>query len=244
MSRSVDDLIAATRAEAAAEPFPVDLPVYERAGRDPTEPVLYAGNLDARVCVMGRDLGKDEVAAGQPLIGAGGRLVRMGLLRAARKTPRTDDRALEAALDLAMLTNTVPFKPPGNKAYSEAVKARFRPMVAALLVEHWQGDRILTLGNEAFEWFAPYAEPGAAEALWAREDRYTLDLPVVLRSGEVEKAATLCPLPHPSPLNQRYYGLFPGMLGARLAAAHLLEEASRGGPRRVSGAFADPDRSP
>ena len=226
MSRSVDELIAATRDEAAAAPFPVDLPVYERAGRAPTEPVLYAGNMGARVCVMGRDLGKDEVAAGQPLIGAGGRLVRMGLLRAAHQTPRTDDRALGAALELAMLTNTVPFKPPGNKAYSEAVKERFRPMVVALLVECWRGDRILTLGNEAFEWFAPYAEPGEAKALWAAEDRYNRELPVVLRSGEVEKAAIVCPLPHPSPLNQRYYGLFPGMLGARLAAA---AEAGRHG---------------
>ena len=34
------------------------------------------------MCVFARDLGKDEVAAGQPLIGAGGRLVRAGLYQA------------------------------------------------------------------------------------------------------------------------------------------------------------------
>ena len=38
--------------------------------------------LEAPVCVFARDLGKDEVAAGEPLIGAGGRLVRAGLYEA------------------------------------------------------------------------------------------------------------------------------------------------------------------
>jgi hypothetical protein len=74
---SITELIAATRREAEAADFPIDEPVYRRAGRDPKEPILFAGSLDSPVCFMGRDLGKDEVAAGQPLIGAAGRLVRL-----------------------------------------------------------------------------------------------------------------------------------------------------------------------
>ena len=91
---------------------------------------------------------------------------------------------------MALLTNTVPYKPPGNKAYAEcgqgAVPARSSPSC-------WRstggGDRVLTLGTEAFQWFAPYAEPGAADAFWAREDRYEADLPCVLTAEVGGKAS-------------------------------------------------------
>lgn len=220
--RTIDDLIADVRREAARAEFPVDRPVYEKAKKDPLDPVLFAGSLDAPVCVFGRDLGKDEVAHGQPLIGAGGKLVRQGLLRAfAKGEPDRSDEWLEAALEFALLTNTVPYKPPGNKAYPGRVKERFRPFIAELLVDFWAGDRIICLGTEAFDWFAQYAGADAAEAFWKREDRYDADLPCLLRSdrdGKVRtKPVTLAPLPHPSPLNQRWYGQFPTMLDARLA---------------------------
>ena len=58
-------------------------------------------------------------------------------------------------LDRVLLTNTVPFKPPGNKAYSTAVKERFRPFLAELLVTAiGVGTIVITLGNEAFQWFS------------------------------------------------------------------------------------------
>lgn len=220
---TLDRLIADVRAEADRSPFPVDSPVYEKAGKDPLDPVLCAGNLEAPVCIFARDLGRDEVAAGQPLIGAGGRLVRLGLLRSAGLTPDPADPRLERALGLALLTNTVPYKPPGNKAYPEAVKARFRPFLARLLVDHCAEDRVICLGTEAFQWFAGYAEPGAAAAFWAREDRYEAELPCVMRSGDRSKPVRLAPLPHPSPLNQRWYSLFPALLDARLAAARAAQ---------------------
>ena len=214
----IESLIAAVRQEAARSEFPVDRPVYEKAGKDPLDPVLFAGSLDAPVCVFGRDLGKDEVARGEPLVGAGGKLVRQGLLRAFG----AEDDPLEDALKFAILTNTVPYKPPGNKAYPERVKSRFRPFVAELLTSFWKGDRVICLGTEAFDWFAPYAEPGAAEAFWKRDDRYEADLPCIVQAVHngktVRKAIVLSPLPHPSPLNARWYGLFPSLLDARLAA--------------------------
>lgn len=222
--RTIAELIEAVREEAGRAEFPVDRPVYEKAEKDPLAPVLFAGSLDAPVCVFGRDLGKDEVAAGQPLIGAGGRLVRSAIYEWKHGTPPPNsDRQLASVLESVLLTNTVPYKPPGNKAYPERVKERFRPFVAELLTVHWKGDRIFSLGTEAFRWFAPYADPAAMEALWATEDRY--------ESGELEcelttevggrtrkKAIRLCPLPHPSPLNQRWYGVFPSLILGRLAA--------------------------
>jgi uracil-DNA glycosylase len=116
----------------------------------------------------------------------------------------------------------VPYKPPGNKAYSEAVKERFRPFVAELLTVHWKGTFIITLGTEAFRWFARYAEPGVADDFWLREDRYEASLGATLTSGDdkstSKKSVTIAPLPHPSPLNQRWYGQFPGLLLRRLEA--------------------------
>jgi uracil-DNA glycosylase len=217
---TLDPLIEAVQREAQRADFPVDIAVYERAGKDPTRPILCAGSLDARVCVFGRDLGKDEVAQGQPMVGAAGRLVRQGLCRAFDAEPDPQDRRLDAALRFALLSNTVPYKPPGNKAYSEAVKTRFRPFIAELLTVHWQGDRVICLGTEAFQWFARYAEPDAAESFWARPDRYEAELPCTLAASvngrETRKPIILTPLPHPSPLNQRWYKQFPDLLARRL----------------------------
>ncbi len=222
--RSFEDLVAAVRIEAESSPFPIDEPVYQSNGfESPTEPVLCAGSLEAPLAVLGRDLGKDEVAARQPLIGAGGRLVREGVHRARIGPPpsKAQDKTLEAVLDHVLLTNTVPYKPPGNKAYPERVKARFRPFVAELLAVHSRASAVITLGTEAFKWFAPYAEPGAMDAFWEREDRYeaTLDVEIKLDGpdGPVAKGLRVLPLPHPSPLNQRWYAQFPGLLDKRMA---------------------------
>ena len=114
----------------------------------------------------------------------------------------------------------MPYKPPGNKAYPGRVKERFRPLILELLVDHWKGDRVLTLGTEAFQWFASYAKPGAAEEFWKREDRYEAELACTLEHetdrGPQRKSIRLGPLPHPSPLNQRWYAQFPALLEMRL----------------------------
>jgi uracil-DNA glycosylase len=223
---SVPDLIAAVRREADEADFPIDEPVYRRAGRDPKDPILFAGSLEAPVCFVGRDLGKDEVAAGQPLIGAAGRLVRIGILSAwggrdiAESRP-AKDLPLQDALEHALLTNTVPYKPPGNKAYAESVRRRFRPFLEKLLSHHWKGHHLITLGTEAFQWFEPYCEAaefrsrGKTEARF--ESAFRCRLPLDDGDQRQAKEITVFPLPHPSPLNQRWYGKFPEMLADRLA---------------------------
>ncbi len=219
--RTLDQLIVAVQHEAERADFPVDRPVYERAGKDPNRPILCAGALGAPVCECARDLGKDEVAVGEPLIGAGGRLVRVGVYEAFHGAPPpSSDRRVEAALKHVLLTTTVPYKPPSNKAYATSVKERFRPFLAELLAVLWKGKRVITLGTEAFQWFAPYGDAETFEAFWDREDRYESDIACVLAAespdGMVHKPLTLSPLPHPSPLNQRWYKLFPKLLARRL----------------------------
>jgi uracil-DNA glycosylase len=223
-ARTIEDLVESAAAEARRAAFPVDEPVYERAGRNPLRPILFAGALDAPVCILARDLGRDEVAAGQPLIGAGGRLVRAGIVAAwpPSESEADDPPRLERALEHALLTNTVPFKPPGNKAYAESVRERFRPFVASLLADFWEGDQVITLGTEAFRWFEPYAEGGRFDAEAASDARFDAAFACRLPSsasakGEPPfKAVVVRPLPHPSPLNRRWYAKFPEMLARRL----------------------------
>lgn len=216
-------LLSEIQQEAERASFPIDDPVYLAAGLKPTQPILYAGNLNSQLCFFARDLGKDEVHASQPLIGAAGKLVRSGLYRAITQQTPTKSTDLRVILDHVLLTNTVPYKPPGNKAYSQAIKKRFRPFVERLLVLHWQGSKIITLGNEAFNWFTPYSEKGVLADFFQRSDRYSasIEVNIVVKdsAGNLQqKLVTLMPLPHPSPLNQKYYSQFPQLLQERLTA--------------------------
>jgi uracil-DNA glycosylase len=224
MSNSVSELIEAVRHEAERAEFPIDAAVYEQSERDPKTPILFAGSLDAPLCVVGRDLGKDEVRAGQPLIGAAGRLVRSGIAGVWDQGDSRDDiqaakkSASETALRHVLLTNLVPYKPPGNKAYPAAIRQRFRPFLERLLVAHWIGRHLITLGSEAFHWFEPYAESAAFQSLGASDARFEAVFPCQLPSGAAsDKIILVYPLPHPSPLNRRWYSQFPAMLGRRLA---------------------------
>lgn len=223
-AKTIEQLVDLAEAEARREPFPLDEPVYEKAERDPLRPVLYGGSLAAPVCILARDLGRDEVKAGQPLIGAGGKLVRLGVVQAWAEVhgEATDEPRPEDALKHALLTNTVPFKPPGNKAYAESVRERFRPFVVSVLADFWEGTEILTLGTEAFRWFERYAEGGRFDDSAKTDERFeaafSCRLPTRKSEGEASgfKTVRVRPLPHPSPLNRRWRAQFPAMLDKRL----------------------------
>jgi uracil-DNA glycosylase len=218
---TIDELIAAIEAEARQMEMSLDLEVYREANKDPYRPILYGGQLEGEIAFFARDLGRQEVLLGEPLIGDAGQRVRKAVYRriTGQEPPKGDVR-LAASTDRILLTNTVPYKPVGNKAYPPAVKERLRPYIAQLLVCHWRGARIITMGTEAFQWFAPYAEPKAADHFWKREDRFEAEFPCSLTADcdgqTVSKSVTVCPLPHPSPLNRTYLALFPALLEGRL----------------------------
>jgi len=235
LATTIEELCEEIRASARREEFPIDVPVYERCKKDPFQPILYAGSLEAAVCIFGRDLGKDEVRLGQPLIGAGGKLVRQGLLRAWQAGGSADVESpgeLQNALRYALLTNTVPYKPPGNKAYSDPVKQRFRPLILELLTRFWTGHHIIPLGTESFRWFEPYGDLQEFRARGRSEARFDsvfpcrLPVPRKEHSRAQDKLVSVMPLPHPSPLNRRWLGEFPTMLARRLSQIRL----ETGGP--------------
>lgn len=215
-----DALRLRARAEAARGGMAIDLAAYEAAGRDPLEPLLGGGDARAAVGFFGRDPGRDEVRHHAPLIGAGGRLVRDGVHRALFGCTAPDFSALYEMNRHAFFSNTVPYKPVGNKPWSAAVIDRFRPIIAEFLAEVWQGEHLVTLGNDAFLWFGE-----AAEAWWDRPDRYEASLTV-----SWPRRITLHPLPHPSPANATWHQRFPAMLDARLAALGFGREARAAAP--------------
>lgn len=219
----IENLITQVQQEAQREEFPIDIPVYNSADLEPTKPILYAGNLRSPLCFFGRDLGKDEVHAGQPLIGTSGTMVREGFYYAIHKQKAASRKDLDdTTIERVLLTNTVPYKPPGNKAYLMKVKKRFRPFLEQLFVFHWQGNQVISLGTEAFKWFATYGNKGELDSFYRTDDRFEQQLTVNISATDDlgmahTKAIKLLPLPHPSPLNQKYYSAFPKMLQKRLS---------------------------
>lgn len=218
---SIEELKTRIESEARREEFSIDTLPYMKAGRDPHVPILFAGSLDSTLAFFARDLGWNEVVQGEPLIGDAGQRVRKALYRRIfQKDPPAGDFHLSAAINHILLTNTVPYKPVGNKAYSTGVKERFRPFIAELLTCHWHGNTIVTMGTEAFQWFKPYAAKGGLDAFWKRRDRFESTIPITLAADcggkTVSREVSLAPLPHPSPLNQTYLKLFPALLDNRL----------------------------
>jgi uracil-DNA glycosylase len=218
---SIEDLLQRIQAEAAKGGISLDEPIYIKSGQDPLKPIVFAGNLDASLAVMARDLGWQEVKYAEPLIGDAGQRVRKAIYRAVTKEePPKGDIHLPEAMKHVLFTNTAPYKPVGNKAYPTSVKERFRPFLEELLVCHWKGNTIITMGTEAFQWYAGYAPKGEAEAFWKRPDRFEAEFHCTIKAncdGEIKtKELTIAPLPHPSPLNRTYLPLFPGMLEKRL----------------------------
>ncbi|MDH3353905.1 MAG: uracil-DNA glycosylase family protein [Chromatiales bacterium] len=194
----------------------VDQAVYFAADKDPLEPVIGHGDPAVPVAIFGRDPGRDEVIRQMPFIGAGGQKVRKTLYlhRYGKEMPD-----FEASVEVGkhyFWANTVPYKPIGNKAWSMKVKKQFQPLVADLLVNSWSGCEIITLGREAFFWFAINQAREVKQQLeqfWQRDDRFTSSLEVKITSVEgIERSVRLHPLPHPSPLNATWYKWFPDLL--------------------------------
>ena len=213
---SFSALLQRIEAEAQLGDMSIDRVVYEEVGRETTAPVLLgSGSLCSRVGIFGRDPGRTEIELNEPFIGKGGQLVRAGLYRAAVGGELPDlDTSIEVGRRV-FWANTVPYKPIGNKAWSVRVKRRFVPYIREFLVEHWQGNELITLGNVAFDWFR-LAAPELKDCLrdfWSSEERYSTSLEICLAGKDIR----LHPLPHPSPLNATWYPKFPALLDARLS---------------------------
>jgi len=206
--------------EAAQGLQGVDIAVYGAYGRDPLEPVIGQGDANVPVAFFGRDPGRDEVQHQMPFIGAGGQKVRHTIYHYLHKREMPDFEASVEVGKKFFWANTVPYKPLGNKAWSMKVKKRFQPLIADLLIKGWNGSDVITLGREAFLWFAinqPREVKQQLEAFWGEDTRFERAISVTVTALDgTARELRLHPLPHPSPLNATWYKRFPELLTARL----------------------------
>lgn len=211
----------------------LDVDAYAAADRDALEPVIGLGPGHAAIAFFGRDPGREEIRHGVPFIGAGGRQVRGVLHRRRHGRAPGDVGEAIAAGGSYFWANTVPYKPLGNRAWPMAVKRRFQPLMAGLLLGRWAGCDVITLGREAFLWFGlgqPRASAEALRAHWRRSDRFRTSVALDYAGPDgAMRRLRLHPLPHPSPLNATWYRRFPGLLGERLDVLEPAGGAAAGG---------------
>jgi uracil-DNA glycosylase len=207
------------RALGAALPG-VDVAAYAAAGRDPLEPMLDSGDPSSEILIFGRDPGKDEIVHQAPFVGAGGQKIRRVLAERLLGRPPANLAESITVGEGLFWANTVPYKPVGNKAWSEKIKAQFRPWVADLLVHSWRGHTVLAMGQDALMWWSAWGDPAEFDALWASPDRFSSTITVEVRADGASRAVQVSPLPHPSPLNATWAKVFPSILHARLDALH------------------------
>lgn len=216
----IDPARRARLRELAAELDRIDVDVYDAYGQDPLEPVLGGGDPLARVCIFGRDPGRDEVRWREPFIGKGGQQVRKVLHARVEGDSAMDFEASRRIGRVAFWANTVPYKPVGNKVWSVRTRRAFQPVVADWLVHAWRGRDVVCLGQVAFGWFGltDNATRDALTASWKAEPRFAgPPVPVTLTALDGTTAdLRIWSLPHPSPLNATWYPRFPSLLSSRL----------------------------
>lgn len=198
--------------------MPLDTDIYDKCGKPYNKPILYAGSLDSDVCFLARDLGKDEVFKGQPLIGSAGQLLRRSLYKLISDSKAPEHEIyFPKVMERVLFTNMVPYKPKGNRVFPKKIRKAFAPYIAELLINHWKGNYLITLGTEAFKWFEFFTDKDSVKTYWSDEDNRYKDIfecEITCENGR--KKLMVAPLPHPSPLNVKWYRKFPELLLERL----------------------------
>lgn len=185
-----------------------DWDCYRKLGT--LRPVLGRSMPNARMCILGRDPGHDEVQAGVPFVGASGVELRKSLTQFV--DPEVD----------VYWANTVSFKRIGNKCWPKSVQKEFFLQVFRLLCSDWGGHEVITLGEHAFKWFAlgmaPEAEQEWLNKWQKKEERFLPQTShrVTLKMLGYTKQFVVHPLPHPSPQNGAFRKAFPMLLDDRL----------------------------
>lgn len=181
-------------------------------------PVLPRGPWQAAICFVGRDPGQEEAKCGVPFVGESGQRLRDCLLEVYAPFVPPGEHSRLAVGERFFWTHTVPFKPRGNKSWSQRVRVACQPVLLQLMHDQWGGRNVVTFGNEAFFWFGigqPRETREKLRAFWAQGDiKYERSMEVPLPG--LARTVLLHPLPHPSPANARWRTRFPELFKQRL----------------------------
>ncbi len=207
----------------------LDRSAYAAVGKDSSVPVMGLGLPTATLCIMGRDPGRAEIAAGAPFMGPSGRVLRR-MLTAQTPARSTDGKSAGCNTPPASLfwLNTVPYKPIANRAWPLTVQRLFQPLIRDIMLSQWRGDRVITLGNQAFHWFGigqPPGEQARMDTYWSGDRRYLDPVRILVANAKRRRWLTLYPLPHPSPANAVWRERFPALLQRHLDALASDREA-------------------
>jgi uracil-DNA glycosylase len=198
-------------------------------------PVLPRGPRDAAICFVGRDPGEKEAKCGVPFIGESGQRLRNGLLEFYTPSVLPSEQSRLDVGERFFWMSTVPFKPRGNKPWSQRVRVACQPVLLQLMHDQWAGRDVVTFGNEAFFWFGigqPSETLQKLRAFWAQGDiKYERSIDVPLPG--LARTVCLHPMPHPSPANARWRMRFPELFRQRLSALSVASSpAPHGGAAR------------
>ncbi|MCB1400148.1 MAG: uracil-DNA glycosylase [Rhodobacteraceae bacterium] len=143
----VDPVVIAQRAAGAALDLPAlaeaiaafDLCELKKGARST---VFADGNPAARVMIIGEAPGRDEDIEGRPFVGRAGQLLDRMLAAIGLSRGAPDAAAA------VYITNTLPWRPPGNRTPEAAEIAMMRPFLARH-VELADPDLVVLMGNAA-----------------------------------------------------------------------------------------------
>ncbi|KQU80516.1 MULTISPECIES: uracil-DNA glycosylase family protein [unclassified Rhizobacter] len=183
------------------------------------QPVLPRGPRDAAICFFGRDPGEKEAKCGIPFVGESGQRLRNALLSFYTPSASQDEQSRLRIGERFFWMSTVPFKPKGNKPWSQRVRLACQPILLQFMHAQWSGRDVITFGNEAFFWFGigqPDETRQRLHAFWDQGDiKYERSIDIPLPG--LARAVRLHPMPHPSPANARWRARFPELLQQRLS---------------------------
>lgn len=181
-------------------------------------PVLPRGPRAASICFVGRDPGEKEAKCGLPFIGESGQRLRNGLLEFYTPSVQPSEQSRLEIGERFFWMSTVPFKPKGNKPWSQAVRVACQPLLLQFMHDQWGGRDVVTFGNEAFFWFGigqPSETLQKLHAFWDQGDtKYERSIEVPLPG--LARTVRLHPMPHPSPANAKWRARFPQLFKQRL----------------------------
>ncbi len=161
--------------------------------------VLCDGPIDSKIVVVARDLGREEIQKGVPLIGAAGLLFRF----------------VETGLGCdSFLCNTVPFKPVGNKSFPLEIRHKFKIIIECIIRDIIKPKAVIVIGNEALETFVYPRYRGITQ--YANEDGFEVDycnhklmiFPIVHPSYLIRQGLTLKSLKESREHNRMFKELF------------------------------------
>ena len=156
-----------------------NLPDNDKSQFESNKLVLYSGSPKSKIMVVARDLGSEELKHSIPLIGPAGKLFRV-----------VEESLLRQNFihEPIYTTNTVPFKPRQNIAFTKSIRKKFRPVLLQQIFIV-KPIVIISMGLEAFE-FLTGVSSSIIKEVCSNNNHYSM--------ADINPRCIVIPCVHPS----------------------------------------------